>query len=288
MKTVLVTGANKGIGYAVCLLLLRDHPDIRVLLSSRDEARGRSAVDSLKALFPGASDRIELLVLDVSSPESIQRAASQVEGPLFGIINNAAVGHGRSLASTLATNYFGVRNVNDAFLPKLQRPGGRIVNVGSGAGPLFISTLSEDDSIRGPLVEPWRLLQEAGGESGGMDALNKLASSYRVKDEGPDAWASYAFSKALLTSYTYLLSRQHPELVINSVSPGLIKTDMSDAMSLNATKLPEEGAVPIVHCLLSDKVAASPQGRYYGSDGLRSPLHRVRDPGTPEYDGPEG
>jgi NAD(P)-dependent dehydrogenase (short-subunit alcohol dehydrogenase family) len=106
-------------------------------------------------------------------------------------------------------------------------------------------------------VEPWRLLQEAGGKGGetGMDALDKLAASYRVKDEGPDARASYGFSKALLASYTYLLSRQHhPDLVINSVSPGLIKTDMSDAMSLNATKRPEDGAVPILHCLLSDKV----------------------------------
>jgi hypothetical protein len=84
--------------------------------------------------------------------------------------------------------------------------------------------------------------------------------------------------------------------VINSVSPVevLIKTgvsdDMSDAMSLNATKPPEEGTVPILHCLLSEKfVATSPQGRYcYGSDGLRSPLHAPRDPGTPEYAGPGG
>jgi NAD(P)-dependent dehydrogenase (short-subunit alcohol dehydrogenase family) len=291
MKTVLVTGANKGIGYATCLLLLRDHPDIRVLLGSRDEARGRSAVDSLQAQVPGASDRIGLLVIDVSSPDSIVQAAAQVEGPMFGIVNNAAVGHGRSLEATLATNYYGVRNVTAAFLPKLVRPGGRIVNVGSGAGPIFISTLPEDDDyVRDPLVEPWRLLQGGGDGGGGtaMDALDRLASSYRVKDDGPDAWASYAFSKALLASYTYLLSRQHPDLVVNSVSPGLIKTEMSDAMSLNATKPPEEGAVPILHCLLSETVASSPQGRYYGSDGLRSPFHAQRNPGSPEYDGPEG
>jgi hypothetical protein len=56
------------------------------------------------------------------------------------------------------------------------------VNVGSGAGPIFVSTLPEDEeSIRGPLVEPWALLRDEG-EGGGrsaMDALARLASTYR-------------------------------------------------------------------------------------------------------------
>jgi hypothetical protein len=88
-----------------------------------------------------------------------------------------------------------------------------------------------------------------------------------------------------------VLSRQHhPDLAINSVSPGLIKTDMSDAMSLNATKLPEDGAVPILHCLLSDEgVATSSPGPVLRERRAPlSPLHAPRDPGTPEYDGPEG
>jgi hypothetical protein len=67
-----------------------------------------------------------------------------------------------------------------------------------------MSTLSEDEySIKGPLVELWRILQEAGGGKGG-ETLDKSAASYCVKDEGIDACASYGFIKALLASCTYL------------------------------------------------------------------------------------
>ena len=285
MRKVLVTGGNKGIGYAICLSLLRDHPDVSVILGCRDATRGQSAIQDLEASVATAKGRVDLLLIDVTSPESIQKAASQVEGPLFGIINNAAVGYGASQDTTLVTNYYGVRRVTDAFLPKLQSPGGRIVNVGSAAGPIFIAPLSDDDSVKSLLSEPWRLKNE-----GGVGALDTIAETYRVKDEGPESWNSYGLSKALVSAYTYLLSRQYPDLVINSVSPGLVKTDLTAGMNSSlakSAKTPEEGAVPILHCLLSEEIARSPQGRYYGSDCLRSPLNKYRDPGTPEYDGPE-
>jgi NAD(P)-dependent dehydrogenase (short-subunit alcohol dehydrogenase family) len=286
MRKVLVTGGNKGIGYAICLSLLRDHPDVSVILGCRDATRGQSAIQDLEAQVANAKGRVNLLLIDVASPESIERAAAQVEGPLFGIVNNAAVGYGTSQDTTLFTNYYGVRCVTDAFLPKLQSPGGRIVNVGSAAGPLFIAALSDDDSVKALLSEPWRLKNEGGG----VGALDKIADTYRVKDEGPDSWNSYGLSKALVSAYTYLLSRLRPDLVINAVSPGLVKTDLTagmDSSLAKAAKTPEEGAVPILHCLLSEKVAQGPQGRYYGSDCLRSPLHKYRDPGTAEYYGPE-
>ena len=49
------------------------------------------------------------------------------------------------------------------------------------------------------------------------------------------------------------------------------------------TKTPEEGTLAIKHCLFAATPAES--GHYLGSDAIRSPLHFMRNPGEPAYDG---
>ena len=49
-------------------------------------------------------------------------------------------------------------------------------------------------------------------------------------------------------------------------------------------KTPEEGATAAVK-LTMQALAREESGRFYGSDALRSPLHKYRSPGAPEYDG---
>ncbi len=49
------------------------------------------------------------------------------------------------------------------------------------------------------------------------------------------------------------------------------------------TKTPEEGTLAIKHCLFAAAPAES--GHYLGSDAIRSPLHYMRNPGEPAYDG---
>lgn len=280
IKKILVTGGNKGIGYGTCLTLLRDHPTVHVLLGARDATRGEAAVQQLHTEVETAAGRVEWLLLDASSVESVHAAASQVEaGSLYGVVNNAGVGAGLSQTTTLATNYWGVRHVTEAFLPKLQSSQGRIVNVSSAAGPMFVSGLPDTDPLKAKLTHPWTIASVA--------ELDEIASSHQVSDQGPKSWDSYGFSKALVNCYTYLVSRQHPDLVVNALTPGFIKTDLTKGNS-GATKTPLDGAVPIVYCLFDDEVAQQPQGRFYGSDCVRSPLHLYRNPGDPPYDGPDG
>ena len=95
-----------------------------------------------------------------------------------------------------------------------------------------------------------------------------------------DEYAAYGGSKALLACYTMKLAQLHPALSISILSPGYILTDMTRGMG--ATKSPEEGTVSLIKCLFGDLPAS---GYFWGSDGLRSPLHYMRNPGEPEYDG---
>lgn len=277
-KRVLVTGGNKGIGKAICQTLLEQYPDVHVILGSRDIHRGQSAVSDLKAAVPGCEDRLECVELDVSSDDSVKAAAEDVgKGGqlLYGVVNNAGIGFGNSFEVALGTNYFGVRRVCDAFSRYLVRPGGRVVNIASASGPMFVSGL-RDKGLKEKLTLPVAKMP------GGIEELDTIAKSYWGQmDYSSD---SYGLSKALLNAYTALHAQSEPDLIINSCSPGFIDTDITRGMG--ASKTPMQGAVAPVELLMSDDVAKNPTGWYYGSDAVRSPFHCYRDPGEPPYTGP--
>lgn len=119
-KTVLVTGANRGIGKALV-----------------EEALRRGA----KRVYAGtrgapiiADERVTPLTLDVTNPEQIEQAASEID-TLDVLINNAGIALYDDLSNFdvierhLAVNLFGSLKMSQAFLPKLTRSKGAIINV---------------------------------------------------------------------------------------------------------------------------------------------------------------
>ncbi|MFA6318341.1 MAG: SDR family NAD(P)-dependent oxidoreductase [Elusimicrobiota bacterium] len=140
-RIVLVTGANKGIGFEACRQLLPK--GLFVLLGSRNAGRGAEAVKAL-----GSPENLELLVIDVASPGSVAAAAKAVEerfGRLDILLNNAGGNYDMHqtasqadfsyIMETLEMNFLGTWRVIQAFLPLLRKgtcP--RIVNVSSTAG----------------------------------------------------------------------------------------------------------------------------------------------------------
>ena len=268
MKRVLVTGANKGIGKAICQLLLEKHPDVYVVLGSRDATRGEQAMKELKAAIPGCEGRLEMVHIDTSSDESVKKAAETIGGELYGIVNNAGIGFGYKAEDNVNVNYFGLRRVNSEFGKLLQRPGGRIVNVASASGPYFVSGC-RDANLRAKLTKPLLI--------GTLDDLDNIAKSCTGISDG------YGFSKALVNAYTAIHASEEPELIINSCTPGFIATDLT--ANMGATNPPAKGAVAPVHLLMDPLFDNVPTGRYYGSDCLRSPIHVYRGPGDPPYEG---
>jgi len=276
MKRIVVTGGNKGIGRAICARLLSEWTDTHVILGSRDADRGREAVEAILREVGGgdaARGRLECIELDVSSDESVAAAASKLEesgsAPLYGIINNAGVGWGYTVEDTVNTNYFGIRRVNDKLGKLVKRPGGRIVNVASASGPNFVAGLSDDEPLEDKFTRPWTI-------PGGIAELDEIARTNPSKTDN-----GYGFSKALVNAYTVLHARTEPDLVVNSCTPGWIKTDLTAGSG--ATGTPEKGAVPPCHLMMDESFDRQPTGRYYGSDCVRSPLHFYRGPGDEPY-----
>ena len=69
LRTVLVTGGNKGIGKAICKRIVCDHADARVLLGSRDVSRGEAAAASIVEEEPSAAGRIEVVLPEPGEEE---------------------------------------------------------------------------------------------------------------------------------------------------------------------------------------------------------------------------
>ena len=284
-RRILVTGGNKGIGKAICQRLLQEYDDsVCVLLGSRDETRGKEAVQDLMRELgqERCRNRLEWICIDTSSDESVAQAAAQVAASsstspsLYAIINNAGIMQG-TLQEVVNVNYFGPKRVFDAFQSQLQRPGGRVVNIASAGGPRFNENLDPNSDLYQHLIQPWTIPGDNIDDR--MAVLDKIARENQTDDK-------YRFSKALVNAYTVLLARQHPDLIINSITPGWIKTDMTAGSG--ASNTPAQGAIPPVWLCMSPDLQAVPTGRYYGSDCVRSPLHCYRGPGDEPYDGPDG
>jgi len=118
--TILVTGANRGLGRALV-----------------DEALNRGAkrvYAGARQPFPHPDHRVVPLVLDVTDAEQIRAAVEEVDA-LDVLINNAGIslqsdiGDRAALERLIAVNFFGAYDVTQAFLPVLARPRSAIVNI---------------------------------------------------------------------------------------------------------------------------------------------------------------
>src|SRR6266850_2040908 len=207
MKTVLVTGANKGIGYEVARQLAAKgfHP----FVGARNAKAGRKAADEIakkcgKAIF------LEIDVADNDSVTTAAREFSNIEDHLDVLVNNAGIiveGDSAILEisddlfrNTLETNTLGALRVTRAFAPLLRESKApRVINVSSGGGQLT---------------------------------------------GGADGWApAYCISKTALNGVTTQLAAALPKFAVNSVCPGWVRTEMGGE---NASRSVEEGADAIV------------------------------------------
>ena len=312
-RVVVVTGANRGIGFAIARNILRNISGAHVWLGSRSKTRGEAAVKALISENPSWTGRVAPLELDVSDSKSVSSAAATVSADLTGgralsaIINNAGYfdTDSNSNATTVRTtndiNWKGTIRMFEAFSPLFpSESGGRVVNVSSASGPMFLAKCSEDvkkllkyevpeDDFEAEMAKFWKTVDSILDSKGGVKELAAAGLANEEQWNGFGPWA-YGFSKALVNCYTARLSAQNPSLIINACTPGFIQTDMTAPfLSGGKTakdmgmKSPDEGAKTPVY-LAFGELPKGARGWFFGSDAKRSPLDRYRAPGDPVYE----
>jgi NAD(P)-dependent dehydrogenase (short-subunit alcohol dehydrogenase family) len=127
MNTVLITGCSSGFGVEIARYFLdRDWQVIATMRAPRED------------VLP-ASERLRVLALDITDPESIQQVV-EAAGPIDVLVNNAGFGAASPVELTpmatarelFETNTFGTMAMTQAFVPQFrQRGAGVIVNVTS-------------------------------------------------------------------------------------------------------------------------------------------------------------
>ncbi len=291
MRRVLVTGANKGIGFAIGERVLEHADDTFLLLGSRDAERGKAAIAQLVAANPQFEERVALVEIDVGDDGSVQSAADQIrescgDDGLYGIVNNAGIGFGSAdMEAVLNVNVYGIYRVCTALIPLLGE-GGRIVNITSASGPNFVADCSDEMQL---------FFTRTDISWGEIDALMQQCNALATgggdfPGRGLGSGDSYGLSKACANAYTVCLARERPALTINACTPGFIATDLTqsfrDGSGRSAEELgmksPREGAASTLFLLFGEPEGS---GHYYGSDSKRSPLDRYRAPGSPAYRG---
>jgi len=217
MKTVLITGANKGIGFETARQLAQ--LNYFVYLGSRNKEHGLEAVKTLNDI---GITNVETVVIDVADINSVRQARQELETKISSLdilINNAgiagdqpqdfATGDMENLRRVFDTNFFGTVQTTQEFLPLLKKSGrAAIINVSSEVGSIALRT-----------------------ETG--------------RNTNRDKYNAYGSSKTALNAFTVMLANELHDtgIIVNSVTPGYTATDLNQ---FQGAKTPEQGAMPIV------------------------------------------
>lgn len=251
LRTVLVTGANTGIGRATVRVLAAR--GARVFLACRSEAKTKLVIDEISAQT--GNTHLEFLPLDLGDLSSVRACASaflSAGEPLHVLINNAGLAGQRGITLSgfelaFGTNYVGPFLFTSLLLDQLRDSApARIVNVASGAH--YSATGIDFAAVRG-------------------------------STKSLTGMPEYAVSKLANVLHAQQLARRldGTRVTTYALHPGVIASDIwrrvpwpARALMKLRMRSPDEGAKTSLYCATSPDVA-NDSGHYYDNARRRPP-----------------
>jgi len=249
-RTVLVTGANTGIGLATASALAGQ--GWRVWVACRSEAKGAAAVAGIKAAT--GNDAVFFLALDLADLASVRSCAEaflERDEPVQVLINNAGVGGVRGVTKQGFELMFGVNHLGHFLLTRLLLE--RLVS----SGPARVVTVSSDAHYNAAGID-W-------------DALRRPA-------RGITGLGGYAVSKLCNVLFSQELARRTAGTGVTTYAlhPGVVASDIWRRVPWPVRPLVtrrmltvDQGAQTSLYCATSAAVAAD-TGLFYDKCAVRA------------------
>lgn len=277
-KVAVVTGANKGIGFAIVEKLCSELQDGIIYLTARNRELGKQALEKVKSttVLNRKCKDVRFFELDITKRSTIESFKEHLQKEHNGfdiLINNAAICYkvyswniemgqkdntpfAEQAEKTMATNYFGTKAVCDILFPIL-KPHARVVNISSESGYLEQVTNS---SLREKFNSPTLSYGE-------LDAL--VNQFIEAAETGTDkklgfSHDPYGMSKVATTALTSVQQGQfdsdpRQDIVVNACCPGFVATDMT---SYKGPLKPIQGAETPVYLAFLPENVKRPKGAF--------------------------
>mgnify|MGYP002624003312 CR=1 FL=1 len=212
-RTVFITGANKGIGFATAKEMLKNN--FKVIVGARDESRGKNAVNELSKF-----GEVFLQIIDVSDLKSIDASAENILknfGDLEILVNNAGISgeffktawefSAQELIDVYMVNFIGAFEITKKLLPTLEKNHGRIINI----------------------TMPVKA----------------------IKTFHPFAYqASKSPLNVLIDNFGFEIAQKNMSVEIIGIMPGIVSTDLNNHIQGENVFTPDESAKKIVEVIL--------------------------------------
>ena len=208
-RTVLITGANAGIGKEVARqLALRDDTG-RIYLACRNPSRAQAA----KAELEAAAGRsiFDIVIMDVSDPESVRAALPAIDGPLDALIMNAGGSGGDTplaLTTSGTTRIFAVNVLGHVVLLDALLAEDRLTEVALYAG---------SEAARG--IPKFRMQRPAFATTSADELATVIDGSYFKGRKSSPALA-YSQAKYIAALWMASMARRQPNPRFITMSPG--------------------------------------------------------------------
>ncbi|XP_065834990.1 carbonyl reductase [NADPH] 1-like [Oscarella lobularis] len=264
-RVAIITGANRGIGYAIVKALASAF-DGDVLLTARNSKLGEKAAGELNASGLKQIKFYQLDVTDESSIELLRKHVVSYYGGVDVLVNNAGVLYKTASTvplpeqarETVKVNFTAVLNLTKALMPFL-RSHSRVVNVSSQLGKL--------GKLKSTVLKA-KFASDSLQESELVDLMNQFVkdveAGVHIERGWPPESSAYYTTKIGLNALTKILAKDaaalsgKEDILINTCCPGWVKTEMSGP---GATKSPDEGAETPVY--LATLPQGSPAGKFF-------------------------
>ena len=258
-RTILITGANAGIGKEVARQLAQQADTATIYLGCRNESKAKAVQKELEA--SAGKSIFEIVLIDMTDLDSVRTAVAGLPAPVDAVIMNAGGSGGPSameLTRDGATQIFATNVLGHVVLLEELLKAHKLTDVA-----LYVGS----EAARG--IPKFRMARPTFATSSADEFASVIDGTYFAGSK-PDTTLAYGQAKYLAALWMSAAARQHPDLRFITMSPG----STSGTEGPNSLPLPMRLAAKYVMPLIGPRLGIA----HSLDDGAKRLIDGITDP----------